>query len=926
MTTAFAGQATYSRQAMGSPRDPASSTGSRHSEAGRTGALAVGPLITTKLLAPLSVTGYRERSRLSAMLDRGLEDQSRLTLLSAPPGYGKTVALAGWLESRAFPHAWLSLDAADNDLTRFVRYLIASLRAVRPGVGSATSGLFGLGASPNIDLLGATLLDEIAASDDPFVLVLDDYHVISAEPIHRLVRFLIERGPPFVHLVILTRADPPLPLARLRAHGRLVEVRADDLRYTDAEASGYLAEALPAELDPEQIARLIDRTEGWIAGLQLAAISLRDRADAGTLINAIGGNQRFVFDYLADEALGRVGDELRSFLVRTAVAERFTVELCAELTGHDDAKVLLDRALRANLFLVPLDAEGRWYRYHRLFAGYLRSELGEGERRQLHELAADWFERAGLESEAIDNALAAGSADRAIRLVERGARPAFEAGELTSLLGWLEALPADRVAMSADLVSLHAWTLFETGQVAAALEQAGRHLASSSARGPAEGRLLILQALMATVTEPDAETLAIEGIGLVGDDPLFRSFGLLAEGLATLARGEYQPAVEILRAGFEEALRAGNPMAVIPAVNPLGHALAAAGLRGEAETICRTVLAQQADGQGRPRPLAWPARVVLGIVRYEANDLVEARRELEAGFEAARQMGVGRPVLGWAIPYLALARLACGEPDAAFEALRTSQRDLRATGMPLPGLAGEIEARILLRQGDVAGAGRWADRASPDAPPGSPLLELLRRSMDVTIARVRLAQGRPDEARQLLARARVAQEASGAVADLVSIGVLEAAGAEATGHRAEALLALVRAVELAAPGGYVRRFIDDGRSLGHLLPLVRQAAPGFVDALIDTFAAEPTESAATQAGGRGASLWRDADGSVLETLTARELDVLRLMAQGASNADIAAGLTVSLGTAKWHVGHVIAKLGVTSRTQAIVRAQLVGLV
>jgi LuxR family maltose regulon positive regulatory protein len=317
---------------------------------------------------------------------------------------------------------------------------------------------------------------------------------------------------------------------------------------------------------------------------------------------------------------------------------------------------------------------------------------------------------------------------------------------------------------------------------------------------------------------------------------------------------------------------------------------------------------------------------VLGIVRYEANDLVEARRELEAGFEAARQMGVGRPVLGWAIPYLALVRLACGEPDAALEALRTSQRDLRTTGMALPGLAGEIEARILLRRGDGIAAGRWAERATPDAPPGSPLLELLRRSMDVTIARVRLAQGRPKEARELLVRTRVAQEASGAVADLISIGVLEAAVAEATGRRAEALRALRQSVELAAPGGYVRRFVDDGRSVVHLLPLVRTAAPLFVDELIAAFAAEPTEADTRQPHMRGVAMWRDADGQLLETLTSRELDVLRLMAQGASNADIAAGLTVSLGTAKWHVGHVLAKLGATSRTQALVRAQQAGLV
>jgi LuxR family maltose regulon positive regulatory protein len=883
------------------------------------------PIVGTKLQAPASVSGYRERARISALLDRGLEDRSRLTVLSAPPGYGKTVAVVGWLESRALAHAWLSLDVADNDLTRFVRYLVAALRAVRPDVGDATEGLVGPGVSPSIDLIGATLLDEIAASDHPFVLILDDYHVIGADPIHRLVRFLIERGPPFAHLVLLTREDPPLPLARLRAHGRLVELRADDLRYADAEGSEYLAGALPAQLDPEQLGTLLERTEGWIAGLQLAAISLRDRADAGVLIRAFGGSRRFVFDYLADEVLAEVDEDLRSFLIRTAIPERFTVELCRELTGREDAHALLDRAERANLFVVPLDAEGRWFRYHRLFADYLRSQVGADEQRALHERAADWFERMGFASDAIDHALAGGSPDRATRLIERAARPAFEAGELVTLLGWLGALPPDRVAASPELTALHAWALFETGQVGAAVALAERHLASSDVRGPAEGRLLVLRALMATVTGPNAEDLAIEGLGLVGDDPLFRSFGLLAAGLATLARGEYVPAVETLREGFEAALRAGNPMAVIPAVSPLGQALALAGFRGEAEVICRTVLAQQADDQGRPRPIAWPARVVLGIVRYEANDLVEARRELEAGFEAARQMGVGRPVLGWAISYLALVRLACGDQDGALEALRTSQRDQRTTGMALPGLAGEIEARILLSLGDVPGAGRWAARATPEAPPGSPLLEVLRRSMDATIARVRLAQGRADEARVLLARTRVAQEASGAIADLISIVVLEAACAEATGRRAEALRALGRAVDLAAPGGYVRRFVDDGRSVAHLLPLVRTAASKFVDGLIAAFAAEPTEAGAPQPYQR-ASLWRVADGRLLETLTARELDVLRLMAQGASNADIAAGLTVSLGTAKWHVGHVLAKLGATSRTQALLRAQQVGLV
>jgi LuxR family maltose regulon positive regulatory protein len=856
-------------------------------------------------------------------LDRGLQDSTQLTILSAPPGYGKTAALVGWLASRGLAHAWLSLDPADNDLARFVRYLVAALQPVRPGSGGATAGLFGPGASPGPDLVGATLLEEVSGDDDPFVLVLDDYHVIAADSIHRLVRFLIEHAPPFAHLVLLTREDPPLPLARLRAHGRLVELRADDLRCTADEASVYL-DASGFSLESELVDRLVARTEGWIAGLQLAAISLRDRPDAAAMIETFAGSQRFVLDYLADEVLGEIDPDLRRFLVRTAIAERFTADLCRELTGREDAGALLERAERANLFLVPLDAERRWYRFHGLFADYLRAQLTQDEQCELHERAAAHLERAGLEAEALEHALAAGSFDRAVCLLERLARPSFEAGELTTLLGWLEALPPDRVADSGELLSLQAWTLFETGQVGTAVALAERHLASSDARGPAEGRLLVLRALMATVTGPDAQSLALEGLELVGGDLLFRSMGLLAAGLATLARGDYEAAVETLRAGYETALLTGNPNAILLAVNPLGQALALAGLPGEAEAICRAVLTQQADGHGRPRLIAWPARVVLGIVRYEANDLVEARLELEAGFDAARQMGIGRPVLGWAISYLALVRLACGDRDGAFEALRTSQRDLRTTGMALPGQAGEIETRLLVRQGDVAGAARWADRASPEAPPGSPLWEVLRRSMDVTIARVRLAQGRREEARELLARARSGLEASGAVADLVSVGILEAAVAEASGRRAEALRALEHAVTLAAPGGYIRRFVDDGAGTAHLLPLVRRTAPTFVDTLIEAVAAGATGRSAT-AVARGSGLREDADGQLVEALTPRELDVLRLMAQGASNAEIAASLTVSLGTAKWHVGHVLAKLGATSRTQALVRAQRVGL-
>jgi len=848
-----------------------------------------------------------------------------LTLLSAPPGYGKTVAVTGWLASRGLAHAWLSLDPADDDLARFTRYLAAALRPVRAGAAEVMTGLFGPGTSPSPDLVGATLLEAMAARDDPFALVLDDYHAISSEPIQKLVRVLIERGPPFVHPILLTREDPLLPLARLRAHRQLVELRADDLRYTTEEAGAYLADA-ELRLEPQLVGRLVERTEGWIAGLQLATISLRDRADPAAVIEAFGGSQRFVLDYLADEVLGLVDDELRTFLIQTSVAERFTAELCRQLTGREDAEALIARAEMTNLFLVALDAERRWYRYHHLFADYLRSLLTSDERRELHERAADYFERYGHGAEAIEHALSAGSIDRAVRLIEREGRAAFEAGELTTLMRWLDALPPDSVSASRELVWLRAWALFETGRLAAAVAMAESHLATAAPRGPAEGRLLVLLALLATVTRPDAEELAHEALELVGGDTYFRSLAVEAAGYAALARGDYRTAVGTMRQALGLARQVGHPMAVLPAVNPLGHALVLTGERGAAEGLCRQVLAQYADPEGRPPPIAWSARVVLGIARYEANDVVEARRELEAGFAAAAGLGIGRPTLGWAVAYLALARLASGEPEAALEALRISERDARVTGMDLPSLAGETEARVRLRQGDVAAAVAWADRAIPVVPQASTLVEIVRSSLEVSLARVRLAQGKPAEARVLLARARASFEAWNAVADLITADILGAAAADSGGSRSEALTALGSAVRLAAPGGYVRRFVDDGRGVSQLLPLVRKGAPDFVDVLIAALVAEPAVVPSQPRKTHGPSLWESPQGELLETLTARELEVLRLMAAGASNAAIASGLSVSLGTAKWHVGHVLAKLDATNRTQALVRAQGLGLV
>ena len=785
------------------------------------------------------------------------------------------------------------------------------------------AALIAPGTVPEPRALARLVLDALATDDHDLAIVLDDYHVVRSPDTNALVRALIERMPPFGHLVLITREDPALPVGRLRAHGALVELRAEDLRFTTDEAASLLADA---DLDPEPVVieDLVCRTEGWAAALQLAAITLRSAADAAVAVEAFSGNQRFVIDYLADEVMAGLDPDLGDFLARLSVVDPFDAALAEALTGRADAGELIDRAERTNLFVSPVDAQRRWYRLHGLFADYLRARVPPAERAHLHRVAGRCLEAAGMRRDAVGHAIAAGDADEAARLIALEGRVAFEAGELATLRGWLGSLPAGASEQDADLVVLDAWTLFYGGRMAEAARLAGRHLASTQVRGPAEGRLLVLQALLATTTSPDAEGRALEGIALLDGDPLFESLGLQAAGLAQLARGDLVASLRTLRDAFARALAVGHPMAVLPAVNPLGHALVATGRRDEAEALARRVLAEYRGPSDAPMAITWSARLLLGIALCEAGEVAEARRELERGLAAAKLMGVGMPVLGWAVPHIALARQAAGDPEGALAILRPGPV-ANGPGMELPSLAAETEARIRLVQGDVAGASRWTRDARPEAPTGSPLLEMLRRSVDLTVTRILLGEGRAADALVLLGPTRAAYESWGTVPELTSTLVLEAVAHGMEGRRDQAVEDLGAAIRLAAPGGYVQRFVDDGPSLRALLPAVRDLEPAFV-ARVEGAMDGAGDQASRSRPGRGTTVEMGADGELVESLTGRELEVMRILATGVTNAELAAQLGVSAGTAKWHVAHILAKLGARSRTHAVVRAQRLGLI
>jgi LuxR family maltose regulon positive regulatory protein len=882
---------------------------------------------------PPALVARRRRPRLSARLDVALQAATRLTLVSAPPGYGKSVAVAGWIADRALPAAWVSLDATAGDPSRLTREVLTAIGSIRPGA-TLLARAIAPGTAPDVRTMADLVVDAVATEDSDVVIVLDDCHLVDTPEATALVRRLVDRLPPFGHLVIVTREDPDLPLGRLRAHGALVEIRGDDLRFSAAEAATFLADAGVAP-DGGLVDLLAARTEGWAAALQLAAITVRSSADPRAAAEAVSGTHRFLIDYLGDEVLAGLDHDLREVLPALSVADRFTAGLFAALTGRDDAAGLLDRAERANLFLSPMDADRRWFRMHGLFAGFLRMRLSADERRRLHAIAARWFDEAGLGREAVAHALEAGDAAVAARLVAREGRKAFEAGELHTVGRWIAALPAAARESDLDLVALEAWCRFYTGDLAGAaaiaeraVEWAEGHAAATSRddaadtsddQAAAQGRLLVLLALVWTTTRADAEAIARAGIERVGTDHLFRSLGLQAAGLAQLARGDVTRSLPTLRAAFDAAQAVGHPMAVLPASNPFAHALVAAGRRDEAEAVLRRVLeAYRGPGQ-EPLAMAWSARVALGIALLEGGDVVGARVELEGGLAAADALGVGREVLGWGLPSIALARQATGDARGALAILVRAP----ASSLSLPSLAGETEARIHLAQGDLARASRWADEAPTESPAGSPLLAILRASADTTVARVRLAEGRLTDARRALAEAGAAFEAWGTVPDRISTLILDAAASTAAGDRERALADLASAIRLAAPGGYVRRFVEDGRTLLPLLRELETVAPTFVRRVCDALREDAAPAGTVR---RGTSILLTSDGELVESLTGRELDVLRRMATGASNAQLAEDLGVSAGTAKWHVAHILAKLGARSRTGAVIRGQDLGLI
>ncbi len=945
----------------------------------------VAPLLQTKLYIPPLRPELVPRPRLVERLNQGLH--RKLTLLSAPAGSGKTTLLAEWLAGCGRPVAWLSLDEGDNDLARFLAYVLAALqtiesrrdaiRAVREGILSA----FQMPRPPARDAVLTPLINALAAISAPLVLVLDDYHLIKAQPVHGALEFLLEHFPPQVHLALATRSDPPLHIPRLRGRGQVTELRLADLRFTPDEAAQFLVQAARLELPAEDLAALTLRTEGWAVGLQMVTLAvqghpaepgapgaaLRMRTDQTTaFLQALASSDRFILDYLVEEVLQRQPPDVQAFLLCTSILDRLTGDLCEVLlddgpmveeegrslrdegesssalrhasgvTRHGaSGQEMLERLEAANLFLVPLDGERRWYRYHRLFADLVRKRLQQQVGAQgmapLHRRASLWYARQGLRAPAIEHALAAGDSSGAAALIEEAAEPTLMRSEVATLLRWIEALPEGAVRARPRLAAFHAWVMLLGGYPLEAAEERLLQALEDDADGVVAGHVAAFRALIAALQGEVGRSVELSQRAMALLPPgslLLRGMVANNLGITYLFTGDVEAAVEALDEAARIGRQTGNVMITVGALCNLAGLCALQGRLRRAEALYQRALELATDEQGHWLPIAGKALWGLGELARGWNNLEAAEHYLLQSIERMRQYGEVGLVVGYTS--LAFTRQARGDPTGAREAIaRAEEAAARFDATELDDrLVEACQARLWVMQGELERAERWAAEQEagwaagpPPGEPGRPSAFLEMGEIEkITWVHLRLAQGRAEEALAVLDPLVLAARHHGRMRREVELLALQAAAHQVAGEPEVALAVLERALHLAEPEGAVRVFVEAGEPMARLLheAASRGLAADYVGRLVAAFpAARWTPAAGFPEAPSQAAL--------TEPLSGREREVLRLVAQGLSNREIAERLVISLSTVKGHTSNIYGKLAVSSRTQAVVRARALGI-
>jgi LuxR family maltose regulon positive regulatory protein len=824
---------------------------------------------------------------------------------------------------------WLSLDAADNDPAFFWSYFIAALQSVHPEIGKPALSMLRSPQPPPVVWILNTLINELAKTQTEFALVLDDYHEIDNQSIHELMSYLVENMPPQMHLFISTRIDPPLPLARLRARGHMIELRAADLRFTSGEATEFLNEMMNLGLSHSQVETLEARTEGWIAGLRMAALSIRTTNDVTAFIDSFGGGTRHIFDYLIEEVVDRQLPDIRDFLLRTSVLDRLTGPLCNAITGRNDSREVLQRLERGNLFLVPLDDNNQWYRYHQLFSDLLQAQMIRQRPdliSELHSKASRWFEGEGLTVEAVNHAMASQDWDRVKELIEPRVKIMIAQNRYATVAEWLSKMPGEFVAEHPWLCVLGAWASLFLGRY----EDVQRFVQWADAILPERleeydkeimdwhsirAYLLTLRAFLNLSSNDLIGTIDLCHEALTHaptDDILLFSTVMLSLGVAFTASGDLESGYVHFKEAAAKAKATANYYYESAATAHMADVEAQMGhLHKAAHTYRQAIQIAEEWGSGECAPVASYALMGLSEVLYEWNKHDESASLLARGLQLGEMSGESEFMVKGLI---VLARLANAQekPDDVREALARAW-EVAPTDISLDYRSSQVsswEARLALSEGKLADAINWAANVEHGLTTAK-IPDYRSEVKYLTLARVKIASGETQGIPESLERLHQAMKENKRMGGVIEVMILKALALQAQGRLDEAIVALHSALSFAKPEGYIRIFVDEGEPMARLLR--HAAAEGteldYVTKLLSALGAR-TQPEKPPAGPPAA-----------EEFTQREKEVLRLIAAGLSNRDSAELLAVTEGTIKKHLNNVFGKLGVRSRTQAVARAK-----
>ncbi len=908
--------------------------------------VAASPLLDTKLYVPEWRPGLVSRPRLIERLDKGTE--RKLTLVSAPPGFGKSTLLAEWVSSTSAtqrPTAWLSLDQADNDPGLFWAYFIAALQTVRPDVGESSISSLHSPQPPPVESVLTTLINEINAIQGDFALILDDYHFIDAEPLHNAVTFLVDHLPPQMNLVIASRADPPLPLSRLRGRGELTELRASDLSFTPDEASAFLSQSMGIALTSRDVAALESRTEGWAAGLQLAALSMQGREDVSGFITAFTGDDRYIVDYLVEEVLQRQPERVRSFLLHTSILDRLNGPLCDAVTGQEDGKGMLEALERGNLFVVPLDDKRQWYRYHHLFADVLRAHLIEeqpGEAPALQRRAAAWFEETGMPAEAIEQARAAGDHESVARLLAANFEEFERIGQYASISSWSASLPEEMVRKRPRLALIHAASAVASDdnlqaarrltswaeEAIGAIESGGEFDPKDDVNGSVvgsegletlRGEVLALKLFHSSRDLPPEEvaTICRQALELLPADHRARGTIRMVSAGLQMASGDMKSALPGLEKVVAEARRARDKSLLTGVLPHIGQVYVAMGRLQDGRRSYEEALLVARNASGEVHWSMCGLHAWLAELLLERADLSGAVDHIVKAIELTGKSPTRSPVL-YARTAAAQVLLAAGETKAAIGHLEEAQDFVRGSSHSrFSSFLSSVELKVYCGIGDLeAAADVVRDRDL------SPEMAVDRDNEEemTAYARYLVACGDHSGAARVISKVLPVVQEGGQAQHEIHALVLQAMAHEQLGERVSALESLGRATMLGEPGRFNRTFTGEGPMVTGLVEALADAvqhgrgpveagSPSYLDYLVQEVGVEP-ETASAQSATAG----------LAEPLTAREVEVLRLIAGGMRNQEIADQLFISLSTVKRHIANAYGKLDASHRTEAVARA------